>query len=231
MPARPLLAHADVAVAVGAAATLFFVHRRDRDRARAQRGQFFARCLHLFESYRVTQNGLAYPVMSAKYRGHAVRLEPLVDDIAWRKIPSLWLKVTVLTPNPCRGVFDFLVRPRGVEFYSPSSELPHTLRVPEEWPQDALLSTDDPERTAAIADIAPHMSHICDPQMKRLLITPRGTRLVRQIWQADRSHYLVLRQAKFEGRSVEPSILASLLDAAIEVSRSLAAPEVHLKVA
>jgi len=231
MLAALLLAHADVAVAVGAAATLFLLHRRDRARMRAQRGEFFARCLHLFESYRVTQAGLAYPVMSAKYRGYAVRLEPFVDDIAWRKIPSLWLKVTVLTPNPCRGVFDFLVRPRGVEFYSPSSELPHTLRVPEEWPQDALLSTDDPEGMPAIADIAPHMSHFSDPQMKELLITPRGTRLVRQIWQAERSHYLVLRQARFAGRTVEPSILASLLDAAIEVNRSLAAPVRQLKVA
>ncbi len=231
MLAALLLAHADVAVAVGAAATLFIVHRRDRDRTRAQRGEFFARCLHLFESYRVTQNGLAYPVMSAKYRGYAVRLEPLVDDIAWRKIPSLWLKVTVLTPNPCRGVFDFLVRPRGGEFYSPSDELPHTLRVPEDWPQDALLRTDDPEAMPAIADIAPHISHFADPQMKELLITPRGTRLVRQIWQAERAHYLVLRQAKFAGRSVESSLLASLLDAAIEVSRSVAAPEAQLKVA
>jgi hypothetical protein len=67
--------------------------------------------------------------------------------------------------------------------------------------------------------------------MKELLITPRGTRFVRQIWQAERAHYLVLRQAKFEGRSVESSLLASLLDAAIEVSRSLAAPEAQLKVA
>jgi hypothetical protein len=169
--------------------------------------------------------------MSAKYRGYAVRLEPLVDDIAWRKIPSLWLKVTVLTPNPCRGVFDFLVRPRGGDFYSPSDELPHTLRVPEDWPQDALLRTDDPEAMPAIADIAPHISHFADPQMKELLITPRGTRLVRQIWQAERAHYLVLRQAKFAGRSVESSLLASLLDAAIEVSRSVAAPEAQLKVA
>ncbi len=231
MLAALLLAHADVAAAVGAAATLFLLHRRDRARMRARRGEFFARCLHLFESYRVTQAGLAYPVMSAKYRGYAVRLEPFVDDIAWRKIPSLWLKVTVLAPNPCRGVFDFLVRPRGAEFYSPSSELPHTLRVPQDWPQDALLGTDDPEGMPAIADIAPHMSHFADPQMKELLITPRGTRLVRQIWQAERAHYLVLRQAKFEGRSVEPSILASLLDAAIDISRSLGAAQAQLRVA
>jgi hypothetical protein len=226
-----LFAHADVAAAVTAVAALFFVHRRDRARTRAQRGEFFARCLYLFETYRVTQDDLAYPVMSAKYRGYAVRLEPFVDDIAWRKIPSLWLKVTVLTPNPCRGVFDFLVRPRGVEFYSPSSDLAHTLRVPQNWPQDSLLRTDDPEGMPAIEDISPHMSHFADPQMKELLITPRGTRLVCQIWQAERAHYLVLRQARFAGRSVEPGHLKSLLDCAIEISGSLAASEPQLRVA
>src|SRR5258706_5000 len=104
--------------------------------------------------------------------------------------------------------------------------------LPSSFPSPvALLGSYDPEGMPAIGYISRHMSHFADPQMKELLITPRGTRLVRQIWQAERAHFLVLRQAKFEGRSVEPSILASLLDAAIDISRSLGAPEVHLKVA
>jgi len=67
--------------------------------------------------------------------------------------------------------------------------------------------------------------------MKELLITPKGTRLVRQICQADRAHYLVLRQAKFECGAVDPLLVKSLLDAALAVGKSLRAAEPRLLVA
>jgi hypothetical protein len=187
--------------------------------------------LHLFDSYRVTQEGLAYPTMRAVYRGYHVRLEPVVDDMAWRKIPSLWLKVAVIRSQPYRGVFDFIVRPRGVEFYSPSGELEHHLRVPAEWPQDALFCSDDPGAMPRAESMAPHISLFDDPQMKELLVTPRGIRLVRQIWQADRAHYLVLRQAKFVEKALDPEIAKSLLDAAIRIVDSLTVPEQERLVA
>ena len=215
-------------VGVGA---LILLHRRERDRVRVHRGSFFSGCLQLFDSYRVTQEGLLYPVMSAAYRGYAVRLEPIVDDMAWRKIPSLWLKVTVICRLPYDGVFDFIARPRGVEFYSPSGELEHRLPLPAEWPQDALFCSDDPDAMPPAELMAPHISLFDDPQMKELLVTPRGIRLVRQIWQADRAHYLVLRQAKFAEALLDSELAKSLLDAAIRVADSLAVPEAERLVA
>jgi hypothetical protein len=69
--------------------------------------------------------------------------------------------------------------------------------------------------------IAQHMALFEDPQMKELLITPKGIRLVRQIWQAQRTEYLVLRQAKFSGVHIEAAIVECLMNAAIEISASL----------
>ena len=77
------------------------------------------------------------PVLSGAYRDHEVRLEPLIDNMAWRKVPVLWLKVTVLKPNSHRGILDFLVRPGGVEVFSPSAELHYHLTLPEGWPEQA----------------------------------------------------------------------------------------------
>ncbi len=194
---------------------------RDARRQRRQRAALFSRCLELFQSYRVTQNGGDFPTLEGRYQGVAVKLEPVLDTVAWRKIPSLWLKVTVLAPNPGMGVLDFLVRPQGGEFYSLSAELPHQVRVPDGWPQHAILCTDDIARMPLMHLVERHISVFDDPHMKELLITPKGTRLVRQLWQAQRAEYLVLRQAKFVNVRAEPGLIESLLNAVVGISKSL----------
>ena len=164
-----------------------WLYRRDARRQRQQRAQLFSQCLELFQTYRVTQLGADFPSLEGSYRGFRVRLEPILDTVAWRKIPSLWLKATVFTPNPQSGVLDFLVRPQGAEFYSPIESLPQRLRIPPSWPQHAILCTDQrTENSAHIPQpelITPHMAVFDDPKMKELLVTPKGVRLVWQIWQ------------------------------------------------
>ncbi len=204
-----------------AVVALPWMYRKDVRRQRQSRAQLFSQCLPLLQAYRVTQNGGDFPIVDGRYRGHPVKLEPVLDAVAWRKVPSLWLKVTVLAPNPWEGVLDFLVRPQGVEFYSPGSELEHHLRVPESWPQHSSLSTDDPARMPPLSVVTPHIGLFADQQMKELLITARGTRLVRQLWQAERAEYLVLRQSRFVATHADPELVRSLLDAAIALCNSL----------
>jgi hypothetical protein len=209
---------------VCAAIALPWMYLRDARHQRRSRAQLFAQCLSVLQAYRVTQNGGDFPVLEGRYRGHSVKLEPVLDAVAWRKVPSLWLKVTVLAPNPWPGVLDFLVRPQGVEFYSPGSELAHAMRVPPSWPQHAVLNCDDPQKVPPLALIEPHIALFADQQMKELLITPRGTRLVRQLWQAERADYLVLRQARFTAVHAHPELVCSLLDAALAICTSLNRP-------
>jgi len=207
------------------------VYRYERGRCRRTRAAFFSECLDLFDSYRVTQDGVAHPVLIGTYRGVEVRLEPIVDDMAWRKLPSLWLKTTIFKPHVYRGVFDLLIRPRGAEFYSPSAHLNHHLPLPAEWPRDALLCTDDPATMPPIGVLNRHIGVFADPQMKELVITPRGVRLVRQIWQAKRAQYAVLRQIEFAERTLDRDVLASLLDSALAIGRDLSPDAPASKVA
>ena len=212
-----------------ATSALVWMYRRDLGRIRRRRAAFFSASLELFQSCRVTQDGLGYPVLEGRYRGFQVKLEPVLDQIAWRKIPSLWLKATVLQANPHAGVFDLMMRPQGTEFYSPGGDLEHRVRTPATWPSEAVIRTDDPAAMPGLDLIAPHVALFAEPRMKELLVTPLGIRLVRQVWQAQRAHYAVLRQAVFDEHVLEPGLARSLLDAAIEVGRSLAAPAPLLK--
>src|ERR1700704_6536288 len=110
--------HLEVLLTCLAGVALVLLYRRDAAHQKQQRGQFFAKSLALFQSYRVEQEGRAYPILKGKYRARTVTLEPIVDHLAWRKLPVLWLQVTVLEPTRFAGVLDFLARPTGAEYFS-----------------------------------------------------------------------------------------------------------------
>jgi hypothetical protein len=191
--------------------------RRERER----RAALFEDCMKLFGKCRVTQDGMHFPVLEGHYRGVPIKLEPVLDDMGVRKVPSLWLKATVLAPNSNRGVLDFIVRPQGIEFYSPSNDLPVRLSIPADWPQHALLCTDRRGTQPPLDRLTPHMSAFDDPRMKELLITPRGVRLVYQAAQAERGEYLVLRQARFAVTRIDPALVRFLLDRALAIATAL----------
>lgn len=201
---------------------LVVVYRRDRARAQAERDSFFAPALALFDGYRVTRRELDYPVLIASYRGFEVVLEPVVDQVAVRKLPVLWLKVGVRAPIPYRGVFDYLARVAGTEFYSPSAELPVRVEVPEGWPPHAVIRSDDPEAMPPPERLSPHMALFEDPRAKELLVTPKGVRLVYLIAEARRATYLFLRSADFRSTQLAPELARSLLDRAIRLCQDLA---------
>ena len=210
------------ALLTGAAATAALASCVCNARAeRRRRVELFADSLALFDTARVTQDGAHFPVLEGRYRGFPIRLEPVLDDIGVRKVPSLWLKTTLLVANPDRGVLDFLVRPQGIEVYSPSHDLERRLPIPPEWPQHAILCTDAAGRTPDLARLTPHIRAFDDPRTKELLVTPRGIRLVYQAAQARRGDYLVLRKARFADARLDPILVRGLLDRVIAIAADL----------
>ncbi|HSS12354.1 MAG TPA: hypothetical protein VLL04_00575 [Rhizomicrobium sp.] len=199
------------------------LYARDSIRERRRRGGWFADVLPLFDSYHVTQQSQSWPVLTGRYQGVEVRLEPVLDDMAWRKLPSLWLKATVLAPNPARGTLGFLVRARGGEFYSPTAEMAHRLPIPKAFPSDAMLCSDCAE-TAPLRAVESQIDAFGDPRMKELVITPKGVRLVYQAAQGERADYLVLRQARFAQDKGDTTLVKSLLDRAMAIVAAVDAP-------
>lgn len=210
-----------LAVAALMGLALVSIHWRTRRTIRRARAAMFDGCLPLLEAYRVTQDGLGFPILEGRYRGHDVEIQPVVDHVAVRKLPSLWLLVTVRGPVAYEGTLDFLVRPLNVEFFSPSGTLEKRLPVPPGWPQHAWLRTDDPERMPPVERVAPHIQFFEDPRAKELLVTPRGVRLVYQGKEGQRAHYAVLRQVEFGDIAVPPELARSLLDRALALHQDL----------
>ena len=56
-----------------------------------------------------------------------------------------------------------------------------------------------------------------------MLVTPKGVRLVYQVQQAERAHYLVLRQVEFADNTLSPPLARRLLEAVLAIRSSLVA--------
>lgn len=216
--------HLDVLVALLAVAALTWLYRRDVRGDRTAREAMFGQCSALFDPVLIKPRLGDYPILVGRYCGHDVRLEPVSDTLAWRKLPSLWLKVTVLARNPGSGVLDVLMRPLGTEYYSPSADLPERIPLPPDWPREAILCTSDRSTAPDPDRLTPHLHLFDDPKMKELVITPEGTRIVYQLDQAARPYYMVMRQVKFARSTVQPDLARTLLDSVIAVGQSMSIP-------
>jgi len=201
---------------------LAFMHVRHRRQVRVERGRYLNPCLDLFETYRVEQDDIDFPMLEGRYRGHSVRLVPIVDHVAVRKLPSLWLLATVKDEVPVAGVTSFLARPLNTEFFSPAIHLPDRLATPTGFPGWVQARTDRPEEPPPMAVVEAQASLFQDPKMKELVIAPPGVRLVYQAAEGRRAQYMVLRQSDFgEALVVDPMLVRRLLDRAIAIIEEL----------
>lgn len=206
-----------------ALAVLVGMYRRNRRALADLRGAIYEPAYALFDSYRVTRSGIAYPELDGVYRGHRFHIDAIVDTLAFRKLPVLWLRVSLLAPLPGAATLDILVRAHNVEFYSPSADLPHRLEPRPGWPAHAMVRAGEAGALPDLAVLDRHIALFEEPQAKELLITAKGVRLVRLLDQARRAEYLVLRQAEFESPQVTEALLRELMDRTIALHQDLIA--------
>ena len=76
-------------VALVAITPLVMLYRRDRTRLPTGARAVLRPLRGPVRSYHVTEEGSTYPLLRGRYRGHETRLEPVIDNMAWRKVPVL----------------------------------------------------------------------------------------------------------------------------------------------
>ncbi|WP_374384903.1 hypothetical protein [Dongia sp.] len=207
-----------ILLVAAALAILVIYYRRDQRLRRTSRGALFAPSYDLFESYRVTQERSDYPVLTGRYRNHDFQIDAIVDTLTFRKIPVLWLRVTLLRSLPGIAATDILVRVQNNEFYSPANDLPFQLPVPGHWPPGAVAKTEDAEKAPPLDLLERHIDFFAAIEAKEMLVTPKGVRLVRLIDQGTRADYMVLRIADFRRVNLEPALLSDMMDRTIALA-------------
>lgn len=159
--------------------------------------------------------------LTGSYRELPVQVQTVVDTLNVRKLPSLWLMVTITDPLPLRASFDLMMRPSGPSTFSNFDFLPVTLDRPPDFPEQAVLRTDDPAHVLPAHVVAPHLAPFRGPMAKELLIAPKGLRMVVQMAEADRARYGVFRQADFGEAAVDAALLKDILDRLIALRAAI----------
>ena len=208
---------------------VWMLRRHSRD-LRQERAVLFDDCLSLFSDCSLSQSGTRYPELRAQWSygryTHPVSLRAMADTLQTRRLPPLWLIMDVRCALDLQGTLDVLVRPTGVEVFSPSRDLPQRHELPGHWRQNSLLKSSLPDAPDVLARIdQAACALLTDPYSKCLTIRPDGLRYVLQIAQSSQAHYMVLRNAHFGSQRLDPQHLLGKLTLVGDILNTLKATD------
>ena len=211
---QSLGAWAFLVIAIGALAVLLARHRQE---LKLERSELLQDCLPLFKDVQQKQEGVHYPRVQANVTlaGHQRQIElwAMADTLQTRRLPPLWLFVDIRCVLAINGVMDVLVRPTGVEVFSPSRDLAYRHELLGHWPQASILKSSFPEIEKLLQQLdLPLNELLADPYTKCLTLRPDGMRYVVQIAQASQAHYMVLRNSHFGPLQVPAEFLEAKLN-------------------
>lgn len=208
--------------AVALSALLARQFRNRHARQRRAPDELFGEAVALFQDARIEPGATAGSHrLVGRYRDLPTQVQTVVDTLAVRKLPSLWLMVTIPEPLPLTATFDLMMRPSGPTSFSNFDHLPDIMERPADFPEQAVLRTDDARHVLPTHVLAPHLEPFFNPRAKELLVTPKGIRMVIQLAEADRARYGVFRQAEFGEVSLAPALLQDVLDRLIAMRQSI----------
>jgi hypothetical protein len=210
-------------IALAIAAVVLVLLRRAQAARAARRGAFLDAAAVLFDRVRIAPAATGFPRLAGRHEGADFDIQVVPDTLSVRKLPALWVLVSLPGPLPVTGTLDVLMRPTGMETFTNFSRLPLQVQPPPGFPQDCAIRTDTPG-TAAFADALHDVMRAVDTdRLKEILITPTGVRLVFLAEEANRGRYLLFRDAEMGREPLPPAQLAPFLAAAWKLRRAVEA--------
>ena len=177
-----------------------------------QRAGYLDACLPLFQSpiHAVAETGFAR--ISGRYQGQMFDIQVVPDSLNVRKLPCLWLLVTLPEAMSQRGTFDVMLRATGAETFSRFRALPDQIAVPMGFPDDCTIRTDAPHAMPDPGLVGPYLTGLDAARLKELVVAPTGLRVVWLAEEADRGRYLLFRDAEMGATPLTPAMLTPLMD-------------------
>jgi hypothetical protein len=145
--------------------------------------------------------------------GEHAQIRTIVDTLPTRKLPALWLSVTINEKVAVGAILDMMMRPGSATTFSNFDQLPETIATPSGFPAEAVIRTNVADGQLPFESVAAHLDIFREGRAKELLITPNGVRIVWLLAEADRARYGVFRQAEFGGTGLDTALLERLLTA------------------
>lgn len=168
-----------------------------------------------------------FPVVTGRIEdGREVRIELIADTMVTRRLPQLWLKVTLIeSVRRGRPTLGALARPTGSEYYSLVHGMPEWMPPPETG--TSMLMRGDGRATIEQVDLAARFfrSLFADAKVKEAVIAPGVTRVIYQASEGERAAHMFLRQARFSLNAVPIETIRHAIALATAMSSALTEPE------
>lgn len=193
------------------AQTLVQILRAARRRA-ASRATYFSAAASVLTNMQRQIQPTGFARVAGRYDGLRIDLQAIPDTLTFRKLPALWVMVTVTEPQPLSGDVHIMARANGQESFSTHAQMPFAVDLPPGFPSDCTLRCTDPATLPSpevLAKLAPLFS---DPKLKEAVLSPKGIRLVVLAEEGDRANYLIFRDAELGSQPLPIPRLRVLLE-------------------
>ena len=178
----------------------------------AARASYFDAVKPLFDGGETRLQPTGFPRMTGRRQGLSFDLQAVPDTLTFRKLPALWVLVTLPDSLPVTATLDLLARPSGTEPFTNFASLPQSLPASPNLPRHLAIRSDDATRILPAYLVSRHADLFDDPRFKELVISPKGLRIVILAEEADRGRYLIFRDAEMGMTPLPASRLAPILD-------------------
>lgn len=178
----------------------------------ATRAAYFSCLAPLFDEAEIRLQPTGFPRMTGRLGDLAFDLQALPDSLTFRKLPALWVMVSLPLPIPVAATLDVMARPSGQESFSHFASLAQSLPQSLFLPEGVAVRTDDASQVPPEEVLAAHADLFDDPDVKELLISPKGVRIVILAEEADRGRFLIYRDAEVGLDPLSPARIAPLLE-------------------
>lgn len=189
----------------------------------ASRAAYFDRVKPLFAGGESRIEPTGFPRMSGHRDGLAYDLQAVPDTLTFRKLPALWLLVTLPGPLPLRATVDLMARPSGNEPFTRFAALPQSLPPLPALSREVAIRCDDASALPPSDLLARHADLFDDARVKELVLSPKGLRIVVLAEEADRGRYLIFREAEMGRDPLPPARLTPMLDRLAAIRRDVLA--------
>lgn len=189
----------------------------------AERNDLLREAQALLSGSRVTLAADQFPILTGKTEdGRQARLELIADTMVTRRLPQLWLRVTVARPAGTGGpTIGALARPTGSEYYSSVHDMPEWMDPPETGTSMLMRGDGGATASQALRVRAAFRNLFADRKVKEAVLSPRSLRIIYQVSQGERSSHMLLRQARFSLSSVSVETVHAALRLAMSLETVL----------
>ncbi|MGB3146579.1 MAG: hypothetical protein WBA91_02335 [Paracoccaceae bacterium] len=205
----------------GTALTLAWRDRGAGKERRTARATYLDRCQTLFDTPLMGRAPTGFARLSGTYQNRTFDIQALPDTLTFRKLPCLWLLVTIAEPMPVSSTIDIMLRPTGSETFSNFGSLPVHLDPIPGLPPEAAIRTDDPDGLPPASVLQENLGLFASDRVKELVISPKGLRITFLAEEANRARYLLYRDAELGMTPLSQESLRPLLDQLVRLAATI----------